>query len=159
MEGLQAITTLTGIMNIEINPIGVIHSPFKKREDVPIQPCFSEEIGRVEVFPEFSEGLKDIEGFSHLILLYWFHEAEEWTLLRRPYLDSKAHGVFATRYQARPNSIGISTVKLRERKGNILTVEGTDVLDQTPLIDIKPYVPKFDKPPGDTKTGWLTGRV
>jgi tRNA-Thr(GGU) m(6)t(6)A37 methyltransferase TsaA len=144
---------------LEINPIGVVHSPFKKKEDVPIQPCFSKEVGRVEVFPEFSVGLMDIEGFSHLILLHWFHETKGWTLLRKPYLDAKPHGIFSIRHPARPNPIGVSTVKLKKKEGSVLIVEGIDVLDKTPLIDIKPYVPKFDMPPGKIKIGWLEGWV
>lgn len=143
----------------EITPIGVIRTPFKRKEDVPIQACFSKEAGRVEVFPEFSKGLEDIEGFSHLILIYWFHEAEGWTALKQPYLDSRPHGIFAIRSQSRPNPIGISIVKLKRKEENVLIVEGIDVLDKTPLVDIKPHVPKFDTPSGNIKIGWLRGRL
>jgi len=141
-----------------IKPIGVIHSPFNDRKEVPIQPRFSRDKGEVELFDEYSEGLKDIEGFSHIILVYFFHKSQDYSLLVRPYLDNKEKGVFATRFPERPNHIGISVVKLLEKKENTLIVGGIDVIDGTPLLDIKPYVPPFD----NTKTvkiGWLEGKL
>lgn len=114
--------------------------------------------GTVDVFPEFEEGLKDIEGFSHVILIYHFHRARFKSLLVRPYMDENYHGVFATRAPARPNPIGISIVRLVERRGNVLIVEDVDVLDGTPLLDIKPYVPEFDYREG-VRTGWLEENV
>jgi len=137
-----------------LKPIGTIHSPFKTLDQIPIQPVFSKAVGEVEVFKEYERGLKDIEGFSHIILLYFFHKSEKYPLLITPLLDKKPHGVFATRYHKRPNQIGISTVKLLQRKRNVLKVEGIDVLDGTPLLDIKPYVPKFDCVE-NAKIGWL----
>lgn len=141
-----------------LKPIGVIHSSFKNKKEVPIQPRFSKEKGEVELFEEYSEGLKDIEGFSHIILVYIFHKTKDYSLLVKPYLDDKAKGVFATRFPNRPNWIGISVVRLVEKKKNILVVEGIDVVDGTPLLDIKPYVPPFDKTEG-VKIGWLEEKL
>ena len=140
-----------------IKPIGVIHTPYKRMEDVPIQPSYSKEIGEIEVFKEYEEGLKDIEGFSHVIILYLFHKSQGYSLLVKPFLDSDKHGVFATRHPNRPNSIGISVVRLLERRGRILRVKGIDVIDGTPLMDVKPYVPNFDQAI-DVKIGWLEGK-
>jgi tRNA-Thr(GGU) m(6)t(6)A37 methyltransferase TsaA len=111
----------------------------------------------VEISPEFAAGLKDIEGFSHVILLYAFHEASGYSLLVRPFLDDQEHGLFATRHPCRPNPLGLSIVKLILRRKNTLTVEGIDVLDGTPLLDIKPYVSEFDLR-ADTRTGWYETR-
>jgi tRNA-Thr(GGU) m(6)t(6)A37 methyltransferase TsaA len=143
---------------MRIKPIGIIHSPFKSREDTPIQPFRSRATGQVEVFKEYQEGLDDIEGFSHIILIYWFHKSEGYVLKVKPFLDDTLRGVFATRAPNRPNQIGISVVKLLERNENILYVEGIDVLDGTPLLDIKPHVPDFES--GDiVKIGWLKGKI
>jgi tRNA-Thr(GGU) m(6)t(6)A37 methyltransferase TsaA len=143
---------------MRIKPIGIIHSPFKSREDTPIQPSRSRATGQVEVFKEYQEGLDDIEGFSHIILIYWFHNSEGYVLKVNPFLDDTLRGVFATRAPNRPNQIGISVVKLLERNENILYVEGIDVLDGTPLLDIKPHVPDFES--GDiVKIGWLKGKI
>jgi tRNA-Thr(GGU) m(6)t(6)A37 methyltransferase TsaA len=120
---------------------------------MPIQPCFSKAGGRVEVFKEYSDGLKDIEGFSHIILIYRFHKAKGHCLVTKPFLDVKERGLFATRYPRRPNQIGISTVRLLKRKGNVLFADNIDILDGTPLLDIKPYVPDFE-PQGKLRTGW-----
>jgi len=143
---------------IMLKPIGVIHSQYKTMEETPIQPWKSDKIGEVEVFPEFEEGLKDIEGFSHIMLLYFFHKVSDERLSVIPYLDPKPKGVFATRHPHRPNHIGLSIVKLRERKNNILRVKHIDIIDGTPLLDIKPYVSKFDKRE-DVKDGWLEGKL
>jgi tRNA-Thr(GGU) m(6)t(6)A37 methyltransferase TsaA len=115
-------------------------------------------VGRVEVYPDYAAGLQDIEGFSHIILLYVFHRASDYTLSVKPFLDDRERGLFATRYPSRPNQIGLSIVQLVKRDANELTVNGIDVLDQTPLIDIKPYVPDFDVRT-DVRTGWYETRA
>jgi tRNA-Thr(GGU) m(6)t(6)A37 methyltransferase TsaA len=141
-------------MEIIMRSIGTIHSPFKDKEHTPIQPSRSQARGRVEVYSEFSAGLEDIEGFSHIILLYVFHHSSGFALRVKPFLDDQLHGLFATRYPYRPNPIGISVVKLVGRDENILEIEGVDVLDGTPLLDIKPYVSEFDLRT-ETRSGWL----
>ncbi|GAB4468649.1 MAG: tRNA (N6-threonylcarbamoyladenosine(37)-N6)-methyltransferase TrmO [Anaerolineae bacterium] len=138
-------------------PIGLIRSPFTDREGMPIQAVRSDAPGRVEMDGAYVKGLLDIEGFSHLILLYVFHRIEEPELIIRPFLDDQPHGVFATRHPARPNPIGLSVVELIEHDGNVLYIRGVDVLDSTPLLDIKPYVPQFDHHTV-TRTGWLKGQ-
>lgn len=144
---------------LSLKSIGLIHSPYTTEEEMPIQGRFRPEVsGEIEVFEEYEEGLKDIEGFSHLIILYWFHRAGKPSLLVRPYLDATPHGIFATRYPARPNPIGLSVVRLLGREGNVLHIAEVDVLDGTPLLDIKPYVPQFDRREASS-IGWLTGRV
>jgi tRNA-Thr(GGU) m(6)t(6)A37 methyltransferase TsaA len=143
---------------MEIVPIGMIHTPFHSKSDTPIQPFRSEAVGRVEVSEEYAEGLSDTEGFSHLILLYHFHKSTGYQLMVKPFLDDQPRGLFATRYPARPNQIGLSVVKLLRREGNILFVEGIDVLDGTPLLDIKPYVPEFAAN-DPIRKGWLDGKI
>lgn len=141
--------------SVIIEPIGIIHSPYKSKDECPIQPLYATDaIGRVEVFAEYAAGLKDIEGFSHIYLLYHFNRASEIKLVRPTFLDDKPHGVFASRHPCRPNSIGMSIVKLNERAGHILVVEGIDVLDGTPLLDIKPYIARFDRIEESTE-GWI----
>ena len=143
-------------MNVE--PIGVIHSPFAQREDMPIQPIGAAgAAGRVEVFEPFRAGLRDLEGFSHVILLYHFHRSEGFALTVRPFLDDREHGVFATRAPRRPNPIGLSVLRLEGIKQGVLRVRDVDILDGTPLLDIKPYVPDFDRPEA-VRVGWLEGR-
>ena len=140
---------------IEYQPIGVIHTPFKKLEGMPIQPSGADGVqGTVEVFQDFAAGLQDLEGFSHILLLYHFHRSAESSLIVTPFLDSEPHGVFATRAPKRPNPIGLSIVRLLGREENILHVENVDILDNTPLLDLKPYVPEFDHNPTD-RVGWL----
>jgi tRNA-Thr(GGU) m(6)t(6)A37 methyltransferase TsaA len=142
-------------MEIRIRPIGIIHSPFHDLDDMPIQPTGDASApGTVEVSPEFAEGLRDLEGFSHLILIYLLHKSGGTKLTVTPFLASERHGVFATRAPARPNPIGLSIVKLAKIEGTVLYVENLDVLDGSPLLDIKPYVPEFDAP-SDVRTGWL----
>jgi tRNA-Thr(GGU) m(6)t(6)A37 methyltransferase TsaA len=142
-------------MNLTLVPIGIIHSPFSSKEATPIQGAFAPEgQGRIEIYPEYAEGLKDIETFSHLILLYWFDRAGEVQLVRPTFLDDQPHGVFASRHPCRPNGLGLTVVRLLRREKNILEVSGIDVLDGTPLLDIKPYVPRFDSFP-DAREGWL----
>jgi len=139
---------------IELFPIGIIHSPFREKEGMPLQPIRSQEAGVLEVFPDYEQGLQDIEGFSHLILLYHFHQEPQTRMLVKSYLEDSIHGVFATRSPKRPNHLGISTVELVQREGNLLRVFGIDVLDQTPLLDIKPYIPRIDDRAG-ARSGWL----
>lgn len=128
-----------------LRPIGIIYSPFKKCAGTPIQSCAAEGVeGRVTVFKEFAEGLKDIEGFERIWLLYWFHKAEAPRLRVIPYLDTSERGLFATRAPCRPNPIGLSCVRLLGIEGQRLRISDMDILDNTPLLDIKPYVPRFD---------------
>ena len=130
---------------MELSPIGIIHSPFRTKDACPIQPVYSSATeGRVEVFPKYAAGLKDIETFTHIYLLYEFDRAGEVELVRPTFLDDAPHGVFASRHPSRPNGIGLSIVRLLERRDNVLLVSGIDVLDATPLLDIKPYMPRFD---------------
>ena len=132
-------------MKFEIKQIGTIHSPYKTKEECPIQGIARPEgKGTIEIFPEYQEALETIETFSHIILLYKFDKAGEIKLCRPTFLDDAPHGVFASRHPCRPNGIGISIVKLEKRDKNVLEVGEIDVLDNTPLLDIKPYVPKFD---------------
>jgi tRNA-Thr(GGU) m(6)t(6)A37 methyltransferase TsaA len=149
-------------MQILYQPIGLIHSPFTETTGMPIQPPGASEIeGSIEVFSEFVPGLQDLDGFSHLILLYHFHQVQQTKLTVTPFLDSLPHGVFATRAPTRPNPIGLSVVKLAGIEQNILHVTNIDILDSTPLLDLKPYVPEFDQHPVE-RVGWLEqakGRV
>jgi tRNA-Thr(GGU) m(6)t(6)A37 methyltransferase TsaA len=140
---------------ITFTPIGTIHSPFTDLEGMPIQPAGAREaIGTVLVDPAYEAGLQDLEGFSHLYLLYHFHRAALMQLKVVPFLDSREHGIFATRAPFRPNPIGLSIVELLEVRGNRLTVRGIDVLDGTPLLDIKPYIEAFDQV-DESHSGWL----
>jgi len=142
-------------MRISYCPIGVIHSPFNSIEDMPIQPTAAVGLcGTVEVFAEYVDGLKDLDGFSHLILLYHFHRAGKVRLTVTPFLDTEPRGLFATRAPSRPNPIGLSVVSLLSIEGNILRIENVDIVDGTPLLDIKPYVPEFDQYEG-VRPGWL----
>jgi len=143
---------------MEIKPIGIIHTPFKCKKDTPIQPFRSNTIGKVEVFKEYQDGLNDIDGFSHIILLYKFHKSKGYSLKVKPFLDSEKRGLFATRAPRRPNQLGLSIVRLLIREDNVLFVEGIDVIDGTPLIDIKPYAPCFE-PKEEIRIGWLEGKV
>ena len=144
---------------IKYKPIGIIRTPFKEPKGVPIQPSAAKGVkGRVEIFPEYSLGLKDIEGFSHIILIYHFHLAKPGKLIVKPFLDNEEHGVFATRAPSRPNPIGISVVRLLHVENNILYVEDVDIVDGTPLLDIKPYVPEFDVRRVE-RIGWLEGKI
>ena len=139
--------------------IGIIHSPFTKPKGTPIQPKAAEGVdGLVDVFPEFADGLQDIDGFSHLILLYHFHLAKPGPLRAKPYMDQKKRGIFAMRGPSRPNPIGLSIVRLQKVEGTQLHIQDVDIVDGTPLLDIKPYVPAFDTRTA-TRIGWLTQRV
>ncbi len=142
-------------MEITYKPIGIIHSEFTHQEETPIQGIFNPSVGMVEVFPEYAEGLKDLETFSHVYLIYHFHRATGVRLTQKPFLDlDKDRGIFAIRHFNRPNPIGISIVELLEVNENMLTVRGVDVLDGTPLLDIKPYVKQFDHRQ-DVRSGWV----
>jgi tRNA-Thr(GGU) m(6)t(6)A37 methyltransferase TsaA len=130
---------------MEVKPIGIIHTPFKQAEGTPIQSSFAEGAkGIVEVFDEFAAGLKDLDGFERIWLIYWFDRAKESKLLVTPYMDTVERGLFATRAPARPNPIGISPVKLERIESNKIYVSDVDILDGTPLLDIKPYSPQID---------------
>jgi len=132
-------------MKFEIEQIGIIHSPYRTKDKCPIQGNANPKgKGQIELFPKYEEGLETIGTFSHIMLFYIFDKAGEIKLSRPTFLDDSPHGVFASRHPCRPNSIGISIVKLEKRNKNILEVSGIDILDDTPLIDIKPYIPKFD---------------
>jgi tRNA-Thr(GGU) m(6)t(6)A37 methyltransferase TsaA len=136
-------------------PIGWIHTPFVDIAGMPIQPAGALGVrGTVELLAEFGAGLQGLEGFSHIILVYHFHRARGWSAVVTPFLDSEPHGVFATRAPKRPNPIGISVVELRQIEGTTLHVVNVDILDGTPLLDVKPYVPEFDQYPAE-RIGWL----
>lgn len=140
---------------ITMKPIGVIHTPYKTTKDMPIQGAFDEKTtGEVELFQEYEEGLKDLEGFSHVILIYYFNRAKEEKLLAKPFLEDVERGIFSIRGPMRPNHIGFSIVKVHKIKNNIITFSEVDILDKTPLLDIKPYVSYFDSRE-NTKQGWL----
>ena len=140
---------------ILFKPIGTIHSPYSDPVGVPIQPRAGAGVkGKVVLEPIFKDGLKDLEGFSHLVLIYYFHRSGEGDLLVKPFLDDQKRGVFATRAPRRPNGIGISVVKLLGIQENILEIENLDILDGTPLLDIKPYIPDLDHDE-DLRMGWV----
>jgi tRNA-Thr(GGU) m(6)t(6)A37 methyltransferase TsaA len=139
----------------EIKPIGTIHSPYTKIEDMPIQPKGATGVeGYALLDEEYIDGLQDLEGFSHIYLLYSFHKTKREELLVTPFLDKQTKGVFSTRSPLRPNHIGISIVQLKEIKNNKIIVEGIDILNGTPLLDIKPYIEKFDVVKNST-SGWF----
>ncbi len=145
---------------LRYQPIGVIHSPFSHPKGAPIQPSGARGVkGAVELLPHLAEGLRDLEGFSHLILLYHCHLAAAPKLLVKPFLDQHQHGVFATRAPARPNPIGLSVVRLLGVEGHRLDICDVDVVDGSPLLDLKPLVPEFDLPSGEVRTGWLGGNA
>lgn len=140
---------------IELKPIGIIHSPFNELNGMPIQPAGAAGVkGTVEVFEEYRAGLKDLDGFSHIVLLYHFHRSWGFNLYIVPFMDSEPRGVFATRAPKRPNAIGLSVVQLEKIQDSVLHIQNVDILDGTPLLDIKPYVPEFDAHM-KVRTGWL----
>ena len=144
---------------IQYQPVGIIRTPFKTPEGTPIQPQGAAGVeGTVEVFPEYVAGLSDLQGFSHIYLIYHFHLAKPFSLQVKPFLDDKSHGLFATRAPSRPNPIGISIVELISIENFRLNIRDIDVVDNTPLLDIKPYVPDFDAREA-TKIGWLENRT
>lgn len=138
-----------------IEPIGIIHSPYKTVADMPIQPKGSPAVeGQIVVEDKYIDGLQDLDGFSHIYLLYSFHKATRTEMLVVPFMDTQPRGVFATRSPLRPNHIGISIVKLLQVEKNTFTVGGIDIIDGTPLLDIKPYIEKFDSV-AESRSGWL----
>jgi len=140
---------------IKLKPIGIISTPYKEPKGIPIQGTFERGVkGTVRLFPEYRTGLKDIEGFSHLILIYYFNRSKEEKLVGKPFLEDQEHGIFTIRSPHRPNHIGFSIVKLETVKDGILTFSEVDILDNTPLLDIKPYVSYFDSRE-NVKNGWL----
>jgi tRNA-Thr(GGU) m(6)t(6)A37 methyltransferase TsaA len=142
-------------MEVIYKPIGVIHSPFNRLEDMPIQPTSEVSAsGIIEIFPEYVDGLKDLAGFSHLYLLYHLHQVRQSNLIVTPFLDSEPRGIFATRAPRRPNPIGLSLVELARVENNRIYVNRVDVLTETPLLDIKPYVPEFEHL-HEVRIGWL----
>ena len=139
---------------ILFRPIGIIHTEHSDPKTAPIQPCYAPESpGRVELMPEYAEGLNDIEGYSHLYLIYHHHRAEKKGLTVKPCLLDEKRGVFSTRVPGRPNPIGLSIVRLLSREGAVLHIAGADMLDGTPLLDIKPYSRRIDCIT-DTRNGW-----
>jgi tRNA (adenine37-N6)-methyltransferase len=150
--------------SITIKPIGIINTPYKEPKGIPIQGKFKRGvIGTVRLFPEYQAGLKDVEGFSHVILIYHFNRSSEERLMGRPFLEDTEHGIFAIRSPHRPNHIGFSIVKLKSVEKNMLTFSEVDILDGTPLLDIKPYVKHFDSR-STVKNGWIdkhfkTGKI
>jgi len=143
---------------IEFQPIGIIHSPFKEQKGTPIQPKRGKGIsGRIELYPEYKEGLDALDGFSHIILIYHLHLSKGYSLKVTPYLDNVLRGLFATRAPRRPNPIGLSVVKLDKIEGTTIHILNLDIINGTPLLDIKPYVPDFDENE-DIKIGWLMGK-
>ncbi len=141
--------------SLVLHPIGVIRTPFHRPEGVPIQPAYSRNVtGRVILDPHLEPGLADLEGFERIWLIYWLDRAKPYRLEVIPYRDTRPHGLFATRAPARPNPLGLSLVRLVGRDGSVLHIEEVDVLDGTPLLDIKPYVPAFDARP-ESAAGWF----
>ena len=135
-------------------PIGVIHSPHKDLSQTPIQPIFSKGIqGLVEIIPDYVDGLHDLDGFSHIYLFYYFDRSTQVKMKVKPYLDSDVRGIFATRAPHRINKIGMSLVRLLEIRGNVLEIEDIDILDGTPLLDIKPYIKRYDSRE-HVRSGW-----
>ena len=144
---------------IKFRPIGIIRTPFKDRDSVPSSTRKGKNSrGTIKIKDEFLEGLKDLPGFSHIVLVFHFHEIEDYKLYANPLLDDVKRSVFATRSPARPNPIGISIVRLEKVENQILYVSDLDMLDGTPLLDIKPYIPYWE-PENEIKLGWLEGKI
>ena len=145
--------------NIYIEPIGIIYSPFKKPKGTPIQSSAAVGTeGKIVIYEKFSSGLKDLDGFSHIILLYYFHLIKKISLIVKPFMDNELHGVFSTRAPVRPNHIGLSVVRLAGIDKQTLFIKDVDIVDKTPLIDIKPYCPELDVRKVQKK-GWLDRNV
>jgi len=148
-------------MEIKFKPIGIVHSPFRKKEDID-PSLYSNSVGfdrvqgELEIFKEYEPGLKDIEGFSHLIVIFFFHKSQGSKLETTPFGDDKIRGVFATRSPHRPNPIGLTTVKIIKRQGNLIKVAGIDMFEGTPILDLKPYTPRDQK--SSIQLGWLKDR-
>ncbi len=149
-------------MEFKLKPIGIVHSPFKIKEDIDSKKYadsggFDSVQGELELFKEFEDGLKDIEGFSHIVVLFAFHESEGYRLHTKPLLDDTLRGVFSTRSPNRPNPLGMTVVKVLKRKGNSLKVSGIDMIEGTPILDIKPYTSRDQK--SHIKLGWLEQKI
>ena len=144
---------------ITINSIGIIHTPYNNINGMPIQPLAAEGVkGYIELFPEYVKGLTDLAEFSHITLLYHLHKINNYDLMTKPFMDTKEHGIFATKSPKRPNAIGLSTVKLLKIDNNVIHIEMVDMLNESPLIDIKPFFSKFDNRT-NTKSGWLDNQM
>ncbi len=145
---------------IEFKSIGTIHSQFKDLEGMPIQPVGARGIkGKININDEYKDGLKDLDGFSHIILIYYLHLSKGYSLHVKPFLDTEERGVFATRAPKRPNPIGMSVVRLEKIEGTTIYISDVDIIDGTPLLDIKPYIPNFDKQDEDEiKIGWFENK-
>ena len=143
-------------MKLKLEPIGIVHSPYKNRYEAP--PQGGEKVSEIVVFDEYERGLKDIEGFSHLHILYYLHKSRGYSLSVKTPWDSELHGLFATRSPHRPSPIGYSVVQLIERKMCVLKVKGLDAIEGTLILDIKPYIPKIDSKP-NAKVGWLENKL
>ena len=144
---------------LSYRPIGIVHSPFKRREGTPIQPSGATGVrATVEILPQYVEGLQDLAGFSHIILLYHFHLSKTYKLKVKPFLDDVERGVFATRAPARPNPIGMSVVRLLRIENATIYIQDIDIIDRTPLLDIKPFVPDFDTRKA-IRIGWLAKKA
>lgn len=147
-------------MDIGLKSIGVVHSEFNSLQNMPVQPVGDNvSKGSIELDYQFAEGLKDLEGFSHIIVIYYFHKAGQVKLTVKPFLDKDTHGVFSTRAPVRPNHIGLSVVEIEKITDNIITVKNIDILNGTPVLDIKPFVPDFDIPESEVRIGWLASNV
>ena len=140
---------------IIMQPIGIIDSPYKQNKGIPIQGIFNSDVEAwIELKDKYAGGLKDLDGFSHAIILYYFHKSQREEIEGRPFLEQNKHGIFATRSPQRPNHIGLSIVKIKKIEANRMYFTEVDVLDQTPVLDIKPYVKYFDSR-DNVKCGWL----
>ncbi len=141
---------------VTYKPIGIIHTGFRDKKDTPIQGVFAKGAkGEVEIYPEYAAGLKHIEGFSHIILIYHFHLADGYSLISMPFLEDEQRGIFSIRHFKRPNPIGLSVVRLEQVRGNKLEISEVDIIDGTLLLDIKPFVPQFDNREA-ARSGWLS---
>jgi len=149
---------MTRRQSLELKPIGIVHSPYRNTSEDPYQGRKSEGVSQIEVFKEFEEGLQDIEGFSHIVVIYWFHKSQGYHLLVKTPWDDNLHGVFATRSPHRPCPLGLTVAELIAREKNILKVKGLDAIDGTPVLDIKPYIPSIDEG-SSVKVGWLEGKL
>lgn len=144
---------------IKYHPIGIVHSPFKEPKGTPIQPTAALGIkATVEIYHEYEEGLQDLECFSHIIIIYHFHLSKHYNLKVKPYMDNNFHGVFATRSPSRPNPIGLSVVRLISIENNVLNVQNIEIIEGTPVLDIKPYIPEFTTNE-KVKIGWLENNI
>jgi tRNA-Thr(GGU) m(6)t(6)A37 methyltransferase TsaA len=146
-------------MDINLTPIGTIRTPFKEIKGTPVQPSASRgTLGRIELNEDLAPGLTDLDGFSHLILIYHFDRSDGYNLEVTPFMDARPRGLFSTRAPKRPNPIGLSVVKLLSIEGAVLHIENIDVLDKTPLLDIKPYVPRLDQA-SEIRIGWMADKL